>query len=191
VPEPWIAHLVGGLGAAGVFLLMVPESACIPVPSEITLMCAGFAVSRGLIALPVAVAAATAGNLVGSLIAYAAGRSSLRLRGRTGRAVPGLGRADAILARRGARAVFLARLMPLARTFISLPAGRARVPLGPFVAMTVAGCAIWSAAFVAIGIAAGAGWASLAPRLGGALLAGTLLVVLAVLARGARRRGIG
>lgn len=65
------------------------------------------------------------------------------------------------------------------------------MPLAPFVAMTVAGCAIWSAAFVAIGIAAGAGWASLAPRLGGALLAGTLLVVLAVLARGARRRGIG
>jgi membrane protein DedA with SNARE-associated domain len=57
--------------------------------------------------------------------------------------------------------------------------------------MTVAGCAIWSVGFVVLGIAAGAGWESLGSRLGGALLAGTVLVVLAFLARGARRRGIG
>lgn len=57
-------------GALGVFLLMVPESACVPVPSEVTLLFAGFAVHSGWMSLPAAIAAATAGNLVGSLIAY-------------------------------------------------------------------------------------------------------------------------
>jgi membrane protein DedA with SNARE-associated domain len=190
VPSAWVAELVRGLGAAGIFLLMVPESACIPVPSELTLMCAGFAVGRGWIALPVAVAAATAGNLVGSLIAYALGRWSLRLRlGR--RAGAGLERSDSLLHRRGARAVFLARLMPLARTFISLPAGRARVPFGRFVAMTIAGCAVWSFGFILVGIAAGAGWQRLGPQLGTGLLVATLVVLAGVLVTRARRGGIG
>src|SRR2546423_5274218 len=63
----------GQLGPLGVFLLMLPESACIPVPSEATLMCAGFAVRQGWMPFWVAVAAATAGNLAGSLIAYGVG----------------------------------------------------------------------------------------------------------------------
>ncbi|HEY5262337.1 MAG TPA: hypothetical protein VIJ33_09505, partial [Solirubrobacteraceae bacterium] len=64
-------------GALGVFLLMVPESACIPVPSEVTLLFAGFAVHAGWMSLPAAILAATAGNLVGSLLAYGLGASLL------------------------------------------------------------------------------------------------------------------
>ena len=70
-----MSDVVLELGPLGVFLLMVPESACIPVPSEVTLMCAGFAVRSGLMPFWLAVLAATAGNLVGSLIAYGVGRA--------------------------------------------------------------------------------------------------------------------
>jgi len=140
-----------------VFLLMVPESACIPVPSEVTLLAAGFAVHEGHMAFGVAVATATAGNLAGSLIAYALGRLTARWR-LWGWAQAGLQRCDALFARHGARAVFTARLMPLARTFVSLPAGHARVPIGRFAVMTALGCAIWASGFVLAGMLLGASW---------------------------------
>lgn len=170
-----MSEIVLTLGPLGVFLLMVPESACIPVPSEVTLMCAGFAVRSGWMPFWAAVGAATAGNLLGSLIAYGIGRlGSERVGGpRTSRA---LASCDRLFARHGERAVFVARLMPLARTFVSLPAGHARVPLGRFTAMTIAGCALWAAAFVLLGALVGAGWESVAGPLG------TVLLVIGVLA---------
>ena len=72
-----MTSVVASLGPIGIFLLMVPESACVPVPSELTLMSAGFGVHQGWFAFPIAVAAATAGNLVGSLFAYGLGRNAV------------------------------------------------------------------------------------------------------------------
>ncbi len=69
--------LIERFGMLGVFLLMVPESACIPVPSEVTLLFSGFAIHQGWMSFPLAVLAATAGNLVGSLLAYSLGASQL------------------------------------------------------------------------------------------------------------------
>src|SRR5207249_8717236 len=66
-------NVVGDLGLAGVFLLMVPESACIPIPSEATMLFAGFNVSEGKYSLVAAVAVGAVANLVGSWIAYAVG----------------------------------------------------------------------------------------------------------------------
>ena len=85
-----VTALIEQFGALGVFLLMVPESACIPVPSEVTLLFSGFAVSQHWMSLPLAVLAATAGNVVGSLIAYAVGASRLldRLPGSAPAALP-------------------------------------------------------------------------------------------------------
>jgi membrane protein DedA with SNARE-associated domain len=140
-----------------VFLLMVPESACIPVPSEVTLLAAGFAVHEGHMLFGVAVAAATAGNLAGSLIAYAFGRLTAQWQ-LWAWAQAGLRRSDTVFERHGARAVFAARLMPLARTFVSLPAGHARIPIAPFAAMTALGCAIWASGFVLAGMLLGASW---------------------------------
>jgi membrane protein DedA with SNARE-associated domain len=148
---------IADAGPLGVFLLMVPESACLPVPSEITLLAAGFAVHQGRMPLVAAVAAATAGNLVGSILAYAVGRLSSRWR-LWPWAQAGLRRCDALFARHGARAVFTARLMPLARTFVSLPAGHARIPIIRFLALTTLGCATWAAGFVAAGMLLGASW---------------------------------
>jgi membrane protein DedA with SNARE-associated domain len=148
---------IADAGPLGVFLLMVPESACLPVPSEITLLAAGFAVHQGRMPVVAAIAAATAGNLVGSLLAYAVGRLTSRWR-LWPWAQAGLRRSDALLARHGARAVFTARLMPLARTFVSLPAGHARIPIVRFIALTALGCAIWASGFVAAGMLLGASW---------------------------------
>src|SRR5919108_6186034 len=133
-------------GAIGVFLLMVPESACIPVPSEVTLFFSGFAVHEGWMSFPLAVLAATAGNLVGSLLAYGVGASRIAAR------LPGankvLNRWENLLDKHGLRAVFIARLLPLARTFVSLPAGARHVRLIPFIVLTAAGCALWAAGLV-------------------------------------------
>jgi membrane protein DedA with SNARE-associated domain len=144
-------------GPLGVFLLMVPESACIPVPSELTLLAAGLAVHQGRMPFGAAVAAATAGNLAGSLIAYALGRLTSRWRLWTW-AQAGLRRCDILLAHQGARAVFTARLMPLARTFVSLPAGHARIGIARFTVMTTLGCAIWASGFLLAGMLLGASW---------------------------------
>ncbi len=97
-------------GALGVFLLMVPESACIPLPSEVTLLFSGFAVYQGSMSFLLAVLAATAGNLVGSLLAYGMGAS--RLPGRVPIARTVLCRWEGLLERHGTRAVFIARLLP-------------------------------------------------------------------------------
>ena len=163
-----MTELVRQLGAVGVFLLMVPESACIPVPSEVTLLFAGFAVHQGWLSFPLAVVAGTAGNLAGSLIAYGVGASGIVAH------VPGarviVARWDGLLERKGNRAVFLARLLPLARTFVSLPAGVRRVPIWQFIGLTLAGCCIWVTGFVLVGAAAGNAWTAIGSVAGRALL---------------------
>ncbi len=160
-----------------VLLLMIPESACIPVPSEVTLMAAGFGVHQGVLGFPQAVAAATAGNLIGSLLAYAAGRSNAL------DWLPGAHRGDQVFDRHGERAVFLGRLMPLVRSFISLPAGHARVPIRRFIGLTLAGCAIWSAAFILAGYVSGSAWHAVAGTVGRVCLGLGALSVLWILLR--------
>jgi membrane protein DedA with SNARE-associated domain len=171
-----VTGAIARYGVIGIFVLMVPESACIPVPSEVTLLFSGFGVREGWISFPLAVLAATAGNVVGSLLAYSLGAS--RMLDRLPAAGAVLVRWEGLLDRHGLRAVFVARLLPLARTFVSLPAGARRVPLIPFVALTTVGCALWAATFVLVGMVAGAGWAALSSSLGRVLV----LVGLAALA---------
>jgi membrane protein DedA with SNARE-associated domain len=172
-------------GVLGVFLLMVPESACVPIPSELTLLFAGYAVERGWMRLPLAVLGATAGNLVGSVLAYGLGASGLPQRIPVARRV--LSRWEVLLERHGTRAVFVARLLPLARTFVSLPAGSRRVALGPFLALTAAGCALWAVAFVLLGMVAGSAWTGVDSVLGRVLVgAGLAVVVISLGRRGGR-----
>jgi membrane protein DedA with SNARE-associated domain len=162
-------------GVLGVFLLMVPESACIPIPSEVTLIFSGVAVHQGWMSFPLALLAATAGNLVGSLLAYALGASGLL----AGVPVVGsvLGRWEGLIERHGNRAVLSARLMPLARTFVSLPAGARQLPLAPFAIYTTIGCALWAAAFILVGLFAGAAWTEIGSLLGRVLLVIGLLAL--------------
>jgi membrane protein DedA with SNARE-associated domain len=175
-----LTALITQFGPLGVFMLMVPESACIPLPSEVTLLFSGFAVSQGWMSLPLAILAATAGNVVGSLIAYGLGASPAIKR------IPGaeraLERSQRLLEPRPLRAVFVARLLPLARTFVSLPAGERRLPLAPFTALTTVGCAIWATTFVLIGLVSGSAYAAVGSAAGKVGLAAVAaLVVFAVI----------
>jgi membrane protein DedA with SNARE-associated domain len=164
-----MSALITKLGPLGVFLLMVPESACIPVPSEVTLLAAGFAVHEGWMPFWAAVAAATAGNIAGSVFAYSLGRL-VAARPAPPWMIEALHRCDPLFRTHGARAVFMARLLPLARTFVSLPAGYARLGFGRFVWMTAVGCALWASAFVLGGFLLGNNWRAVSGPIGAPLL---------------------
>lgn len=146
----------------------------------------GFAVHQGWMSFPLAVLAATAGNLLGSLLAYALGAS--RLLERVPLASATVRRWEGLLERHGTRAVLIARLLPLARTFVSLPAGARHVRLLPFVLLTTIGCALWAAALMLTGLLAGSAWASLSSTLGRVLLLVGLATIAISLMRGRRPR---
>jgi membrane protein DedA with SNARE-associated domain len=155
--------VVGDLGLPGIFLLMAPESACIPIPSEATMLFAGFNVSEGEYPLWAAVAVGSVANLVGSWVAYAVGYyGRLELLEKHGKALhikpSHLAWADRWFERYGAAAVFFSRMLPIIRTFISLPAGVARMPFWKFSVLTLAGCIPWIFMLTFIGQQVGANW---------------------------------
>jgi membrane protein DedA with SNARE-associated domain len=153
---------IGSAGVAGVFVLMLLESACIPVPSEAIMLFAGFSVSEGEMTLFGIVAAGVLGNLVGSWIAYTAGyfaRIDLLERNRLIHVSPKhLKWADDWFKRYGDATVFFTRMLPIIRTFISLPAGVARMPFWRFTAFTLAGCVPWVLMLALIGRSVGDNW---------------------------------
>ena len=100
------------------------------------------------------------------------------------RAARALARCDGLFFRHGTRAVLLARLTPLARTFVSLPAGHARVGIASFVGMTALGCAIWAAALVSVGMVVGAGWREVGDSIGIPMLLVGAIVVAGSLLKG-------
>jgi membrane protein DedA with SNARE-associated domain len=155
--------VVGDMGLPGIFLLMAPESACIPIPSEATMLFAGFNVDRGEYSLFAAVAVGSVANLVGSWIAYAVGYyGRVELLEKHGRALhikrSHLEWADRWFERYGSAAVFFSRMLPIIRTFISLPAGVARMPFWKFSVLTLAGCIPWIFMLTFIGQQVGANW---------------------------------
>jgi membrane protein DedA with SNARE-associated domain len=183
-------RVVGDLGLPGIFLLMVPESACIPIPSEATMLFAGFNVSEGKFSLVAAVAVGVAGNLVGSTIAYAIGyygRLELLDRHRVFHVKPEhLALTERWFERWGSWAVFFSRMLPIVRTFISLPAGAARMPFGRFIGLTLAGCIPWVLALTLVGKAARDNWTEWKDHLRYVDYTVAVLVVLAVVYFGQR-----
>lgn len=170
--EHFVVTQVGRHGYLAVFFLMVLESACIPVPSEVVMLFGGALAGGAVVAgvhlhlnvVAVALAGA-AGNLVGSWIAYTVGRVGGRpLIERWGRYVllrpHELDRAERFFARRGQVAVLVGRVLPVVRTFISLPAGVAEMPLVSFSALTLLGSLPWTFALAFAGDALAANWRS-------------------------------
>ena len=150
-----LSHILA-LGVLGVFIGMVLESCYIPVPSEIILPYAGYLAFTGRASLLEAMAAGLAGGLVGAVIGYLLARWGGRpLVERYGRYVGvrrhEIERADAWFQRHGDGAVFLGRLLPGIRTYISLPAGIADMPFGRFVAFTLLGALPWTVLFTYLG----------------------------------------
>jgi membrane protein DedA with SNARE-associated domain len=189
-------NVVGDLGLAGVFVLMLLESACIPIPSEATMLFAGFNVSDGHYSLFAAVAAGVLGNLVGSWIAYGVGywgRTDVLLKhGRKLHVKPEhIAWADRWFEKYGAPAVFFARLLPIIRTFISLPAGVARMPFWRFTVLTLLGCIPWVFMLAFIGKQAGDNWTDWKDKLHYVDYAVVALIVIGVVwlfVRARRRR---
>jgi membrane protein DedA with SNARE-associated domain len=150
-------RLVTGYGYLGIFLLMMAESALIPFPSEVTMMVGGWYAADGRLTFFWVGAAGVAGNLLGSWIAYWIGRRAGRgFLDRYGRYVllrsHDIDRAEAWWQRHGEAATFFSRLLPVLRTFISLPAGIARMPFWRFTLYTFLGVIPWTFGLAYLGV---------------------------------------
>ncbi|HEY2142311.1 MAG TPA: DedA family protein [Solirubrobacteraceae bacterium] len=193
-------HFVRDAGLPAVFVLMVAESACVPIPSEATMLFAGFAVadpggssSHHHLTILGIVAAGVLGNLVGSWIAYGVGRAGrLELIERHGHLLhlkpSHIAWADRWFARYGAPAIFFSRMLPIIRTFISLPAGVAKMPFARFTVLTLVGCIPWVLGLALAGQAVGSEWTKVRKGFDYVDYAVVVLVVLAVVYLVIRRR---
>jgi membrane protein DedA with SNARE-associated domain len=178
--------VVDKLGLPGIFALMVAESALIPIPSEATMLFAGFNVAEGHYSLFAVVAVGTAANLVGSWIAYAIGYYGridiLEKHGKKLHIKPSyLAWADRWFEKYGSWTVFLTRMLPIIRTFISLPAGIARMPFWRFTVLTVAGCIPWIFMLAFTGKQVGDNWKHWQDSLHYVDYAVAVLIVLAII----------
>src|SRR5436309_1754181 len=193
--EHFFTHTVGSHGYVAVFVLMAISSANIPIPSEIVMLYGGalasaaFAASQHVHPLSfVAVSlAGVAGSMVGSWAAYAVGYAGGRpLIERWGRYVllrpHEIDRAEEWFERHGEAAVFWTRLVPLARAFISLPAGVARMPFGRFTFFTTLGVLPWCFGLAWAGYVLGQNWDTIDTYMRpiGYAIAGAIVVGLAV-----------
>jgi membrane protein DedA with SNARE-associated domain len=199
-----VQHFIAQYGYLAVFLLMLAESACIPVPSEVIMLFGG-ALAAGAVAgahpsLAGIIVAGVLGNVAGSYVAWAVGRyagqAAVRRWGRRiGVREREIDRATAWFERRGAAAVLIGRLVPVVRTFISLPAGFAAMPPLRFGVYTTLGCIPWTAALAIAGYALGANWESVANgfhgptyAIAGIVVAALVVAVLLRIRRSRRNR---
>ncbi len=169
------SHFVRDAGLPGIFALMAIGSACIPIPSEVVMLFAGFAVadpgqsaSHHHLTLVGVVLAGLLGTMVGSWVTYAVGRGGrLELLERRGAKIklipthPGqIERADRWFQRYGEAAVLFGRLIPLVRAFVSLPAGVAKMPFARFTVLSLIGSLPWVLGLALAGHALGSDWTS-------------------------------
>ena len=164
------SHFVRVAGLPGIFALMAISSACIPIPSEVVMLFAGFAVANPgqsathhHLTMVGIVLAGLLGTMVGSWAAYAVGRGGrLELLERHGAKLhmgpAQIERAERWFERYGQPAVLFGRVIPLIRAFVSLPAGVARMPLGRFTALSLIGSTPWVLALALTGHALGGDW---------------------------------
>lgn len=195
----WVVDVIEGIGALGVGVLILLENVFPPLPSEVVLAFAGFSVSQGVLNGPLAWAAATAGSLAGAYVLYAVGAlvGYDRLHDLAGRrwfvlfTQTDLRRGERFFARHGSKVVLLARVVPLLRSIVSVPAGITRMPLARFSALTVVGSGVWNALFLYAGYRLGVRWDEVGQYLQPVSYAVVLAVLLALVAltvRTLRRR---
>jgi membrane protein DedA with SNARE-associated domain len=191
-----IVATISAMGYGGIALLMAIESACVPLPSEVTMPFSGYLVSTGRFDLNLVAIAGAVGCLLGSYVAYFIGagggrRFLLRYGCYILIAPHEVELADRFFDRWGSHAVFISRLLPVVRTFIALPAGVARMRLVPFTIYTLLGSYIWCLGLAWAGMKLGQHWDDLGPyfhRFDGAIA--VLLVVGAAVVLYNRIKGI-
>lgn len=169
-PTPVLASLssfaqdaVEQLGALGLFLIMVAEHVFPPIPSELVLPLAGYEVARGGMVFVTALAASTAGSVVGALLLYLIARRGgrpavLRLQRILRVDEAALARAEKSFERRGTWFVLLGRMVPGIRSLVSLPPGLLRMPVGRYIALTATGSLVWNALLITVGQQLGSRW---------------------------------
>jgi membrane protein DedA with SNARE-associated domain len=161
--ESWVTDY----GYVAIFLLMLAESACIPFPSEVTMLVGGWYAAEGQLDFFWVGTWGVVGNLIGSWIAYSIGRRTGReLLDRYGKYVlirgHDIDRAEVWWDKHGEAATFFSRLLPVIRTFISLPAGIAKMPLGKFTLYTFLGVVPWTFALTWVGVIVQDNWQEVA-----------------------------
>lgn len=167
----WAADLLNSFGSLGLVLLLLAENLFPPIPSEVILPLAGFLVSRGDLGIIQALLAATLGSLLGAYILYALGRWGGRpLVLRYGRILrikeEDLDHAEGWFERYGGAVVFFARMVPGARSVVSVPAGMLHMPLVRFTLLTTAGSSLWNALLIGAGWFLGNNWTQVADLVG-------------------------
>ncbi len=194
------SQFVREAGLPGIFALMAISSACIPIPSEIVMLFAGFAVAdpgqsaaQHHMTMPGVVFAGLAGTMVGSWIAYGVGRGGrLELFERHGAKLhmgpAQIERGDRWFQRHGEAAVLFGRVIPVVRAFISLPAGIARMPFWRFTIFSLLGAVPWVVGLAFAGHALGSDWQSVRKGFQVADYVVALLVVLGIVYAVVRRR---
>ncbi len=160
----WCVSLMELIGPAGAGVAIALESLFPPVPSEVVLPMAGLTASRGGFSFVEALTWTTIGSVVGAFLLYGLGAwlGADRLR-RVAAVVPLMDPTDidktvAWFGKHGDKAVFFGRMLPLFRSFISIPAGVTRMPPWRFLLLTAAGSLIWNAIFVSAGFFLGEQW---------------------------------
>lgn len=162
----FVISVISTSGYVGIMVLMAIESAAIPLPSEIIMPFSGYLVSQGNFSFWLVSIWGAIGNVLGSMIAYAVGFWGGRpLIERYGRYIlirkHELDRADNWFKNYGQSTVFFSRLLPAVRTFISLPAGMAKMNIGKFAMYTFAGSFPWSVGLTYVGYRLGGEWESI------------------------------
>jgi len=158
-----MSGIISAFGYLGITALMAIESACVPVPSEVIMPFAGYLTTTGRFSILLVIICGAIGNLIGSIIAYAVGfyggRPFIK---RFGKYVfireEELNKAEKFFQKHGNLSVFFSRVLPIIRTFISLPAGMAKMPFGKFSFYTLIGSLFWSTALSFLGVFLGKNW---------------------------------
>jgi membrane protein DedA with SNARE-associated domain len=179
----FIIQVISTLGYTGVAVLMGIESACIPLPSEIIAPFAGFLVFKGQFSLIGVAMAGGVGSMAGSWLTYEIGlRKGRPFVEKYGKWIliskHDLDIADKFFAKYGNLSTFIGRLLPVVRTFISLPAGIAKVPLLPFLFYSFLGSLMWTYVLAYFGMKLGENWDSLRDKLHGFDTAIIVLIII-------------
>jgi membrane protein DedA with SNARE-associated domain len=159
----WVLDVIAALGYVGLALLLIAENLFPPIPSEVVLPLAGFLVGRGDLGFWQALLASTFGSVAGALILYVLGRyGGRKLVLRYGRFLhvdeDRLDRADGWFRRYGDWVVLFARVVPFARSVVSIPAGTMKMPAVRFTALTALGSRAWNTLLIGAGVVLGANW---------------------------------
>lgn len=169
---------------AGVFFLMLLESCGIPAPSEIIMPFSGFLAASGKLFFWFVVLAGTFGNLAGSFLAYYISSQNRYLFF----SKHNLDRANMLFSKYGEAMVFVGRLLPVVRTYISFPAGIAKMKMSKFLVYTFSGSFIWCAFLAYLGFKLGKNWEMIHEKLGNLDFLILILIILAIILYILRRK---